>query len=55
VPLAWSELAAAKTPERFTIATVPGRLVRLRRDPWEEYWTTRQRIPRRAVRALERM
>lgn len=55
VPLAWSELAPAKTPERFTIATVPGRLVRLRRDPWEEYWTTRQRIPGSAVRALERM
>lgn len=55
VPLAWSELSAAKTPDRFTIATVPGRLTRLKRDPWQEYWTTRQRIPRGAVRALDRM
>ena len=55
VPLAWTELSAAKTPDRFTIATVPGRLTRLRRDPWEQYWKARQRIPRSAVRALERM
>jgi len=55
VPLAWSELSAAKTPDRFTIATVPGRLIRLKRDPWEAYWTARQRIPRGAVRALEKI
>jgi len=55
VPLAWGELSDAKTPERFTIASVPGRLTRLRRDPWREYWTARQRIPRGAVRALQRI
>jgi bifunctional non-homologous end joining protein LigD len=53
VPLAWTELAAAKPPDRFTVATVPQRLARLRRDPWKQYWTTRQQIPRGAVRALE--
>jgi len=52
VPLAWSELSPAKTPDRFTMATVPGRLSRLARDPWQAYWTTRQRIPRGAIRAL---
>ena len=53
VPLAWNELSPAKPPGRFTIATVPQRLTRLRADAWKDYWTTRQRIPRGAVRALE--
>jgi len=55
VPLAWNDLSATRTPDRFTIATLPGRLTRLRRDPWQGYWKARQRIPRGAVRALERM
>jgi bifunctional non-homologous end joining protein LigD len=55
VPLAWRELTAAKTPDRFTMATVPGRLARLRADPWKAYWCARQTIPRTAVRALERL
>jgi bifunctional non-homologous end joining protein LigD len=52
VPLAWTELTAARTPDRFTIATVPGRLSKLRGDPWQEYASTRQTIPHGAVRAL---
>jgi len=55
VPLAWSELSVGKPPDRFTIATVPDRLARLRRDPWHEYWRTTQQIPRNAIAALERM
>jgi bifunctional non-homologous end joining protein LigD len=53
VPLAWTELSAGRTPDRFTIATVPGRLAKLKGDPWKDYWTCRQHLPRRAVRALE--
>jgi bifunctional non-homologous end joining protein LigD len=52
-PIAWSELSPAKPPERFTIATVPRRMERLREDPWKAYWTTKQQIPAGAVRALE--
>jgi len=52
-PLAWAELSAKRTPDRFTIATVPGRLAKLKGDPWKAYWTCRQRLPREAVRALE--
>jgi bifunctional non-homologous end joining protein LigD len=55
VPMSWNELLPAKTPDRFTIGTVPNRLTRLKRDPWQDYWTARQRIPRGAVRALDRM
>jgi len=53
VPLAWTELSPSKTPDRFTTATVPQRLARLRIDPWKKYWNMRQQIPRGAVRALE--
>ena len=52
-PIAWAELSAAKPPGRFTIATVLRRLATLRVDPWRDYWRTRQRFPRAALRALE--
>ena len=52
VPIAWSELTATMIPDQFTMMTVPMRLVKLRRDPWKDYATTRQTIPRQAVRAL---
>jgi bifunctional non-homologous end joining protein LigD len=55
VPLTWQELSPARNPDRFTMKTVPARLARLRTDPWRDYWKTRQRIPPRAVRALEAM
>jgi bifunctional non-homologous end joining protein LigD len=55
MPLAWKDLTASRPPDRFTLATVPSRLARARRDPWAAYWTTRQRIPRHAVSALERL
>jgi len=53
VPLAWSELSPTRPPVRFTIRTVPGRLAKLRSDPWRDYWKTRQTLPRQAVAALE--
>ena len=53
VPLAWTELSAERTPDRFTIATVPARLARLRVDPWKAYWKARQRLPRTATAALD--
>jgi bifunctional non-homologous end joining protein LigD len=46
VPVTWNELTADRPPDRFTIATVPGRLARLRTDPWKAYWTTKQTLPR---------
>ena len=55
VPITWEELSRARKPDRFTIATVPARLARLRADPWKQYWKAKQRIPRLASRALEAM
>ena len=53
VPLSWTDLSARRTPDRFTIGAVPARLAKLRADPWKDYWTSRQNLPRGAVRALE--
>ena len=53
VPLAWAELSATQPPTRWTIETVPRRLATLRRDPWHDYWRTKQKIPAAAIRALE--
>jgi bifunctional non-homologous end joining protein LigD len=55
VPLTWQELSPSRPPDRFTITTVPGRLARLRADPWKDYWRTKRRISSHAVRALEAM
>jgi bifunctional non-homologous end joining protein LigD len=54
-PLAWSELTASKRPDRFTVSTIVSRLTRARSDPWRAYATTKQRLPRAAARALDRM
>jgi bifunctional non-homologous end joining protein LigD len=53
MPIAWTELSANRTPDRFTLATAPGRLAKLKADPWKAYWKSRQTLPREAVRALE--
>jgi bifunctional non-homologous end joining protein LigD len=51
VPLAWRELTASLDPTSFTVLTVPKRLIRLRKDPWAEYWTTRQKLTRAMMKA----
>jgi len=55
VPIAWNELTARHTPDRFTVSTVLSRLRRLRVDPWKAYWSVRQTIPRRAIAALQNL
>src|SRR6185295_6891323 len=55
VPIAWTELSPSRTPDRFTLATVPSRLARLPADPWKAYSSTKQRLPRHGIRALEGM
>jgi bifunctional non-homologous end joining protein LigD len=50
MPLEWRELSAG--PERWTLMTAPGRLKRLRADPWAGYWTARQRLSNASIKAL---
>jgi bifunctional non-homologous end joining protein LigD len=51
MPLGWGELHEA--PERWTLTTVPKRLQRRRRDPWEQYWTTAQELSDASVAAVQ--
>jgi bifunctional non-homologous end joining protein LigD len=53
VPLAWSELGAR--PPLWTLATVPRRLQRLRRDPWDGYWSSPQRVSAKSRAAVKRL
>lgn len=46
-PIAWDELGARMRPDRFTVANLQRRLRGLAADPWADYATTRQRLPRR--------
>jgi bifunctional non-homologous end joining protein LigD len=56
-PVTWDELDAGATGADFTVQTMPRRLDRQRRDPWEGFFTIRQQITaaaRRAVRGAPR-
>ncbi|NNM27335.1 MAG: DNA ligase D [Phycisphaerales bacterium] len=52
-PLRWDELSPSRGPEHYTVRTVPRRLARMDRDPWEGFGDVRQSITagmRKAVR-----
>lgn len=44
VPLSWSELPALKSGNSWTIKTLPARLRKMKKDPWAEYFTTKQSL-----------
>jgi bifunctional non-homologous end joining protein LigD len=52
VPLAWDELSVEMRSDHFTVASVEDRLNHLRKDPWKDYFTTKQRITRNMTKAL---
>jgi bifunctional non-homologous end joining protein LigD len=45
VPLRWDELAPELRSDHYTIRNLAGRLQSLRKDPWADYWSVRQRLP----------
>jgi bifunctional non-homologous end joining protein LigD len=51
-PLAWDELGADDLRKKFDLKTVLARLKRQRKDPWAEYWRTRQSISEKMCRSL---
>jgi len=51
VPITWEELAGGLTPDRFTIKTMPARLVD--KDPWAAYGKTKQSVTARAKKAVK--
>jgi DNA primase len=42
--LAWEELSPKTDPERFNPAAVIQRLKKLKRDPWEDFYKSKQAI-----------
>ena len=44
-PLAWREVTPKLDPTAFTLATVPARLAKQSRDPWQAWSRTRQSLP----------
>jgi bifunctional non-homologous end joining protein LigD len=52
VPLRWEEVEGSLDPATLNIDTVPARLARLRRDPWEGYDDARQWVTRDAEAAV---
>jgi bifunctional non-homologous end joining protein LigD len=51
-PLAWEELTPALKPARFTIETVPQRLKDLKKDPWKDFLSLKQKLSARYLQAL---
>ncbi|MHB8791075.1 MAG: DNA ligase D [Desulfobulbaceae bacterium] len=45
-PIRWDELNRTMTPDRFRLDNLPKRLAALKNDPWPDYFTIRQGIPR---------
>lgn len=45
-PLTWKELAAGIAPADFNVTTIPERLRRMKKDPWEGFFKLRQKIPK---------
>ena len=52
VPLTWAEVEKGWRSDRFTIATLPDRLAKLRRDPWQGMLGMKQKLPAGVLRKL---
>jgi bifunctional non-homologous end joining protein LigD len=52
VPIGWDELRTGPAPASLTVTTLPQRLARLKADPWRHYWTSRQKLTDRRIRAV---
>ena len=55
MPIRWEELTSSLNPAAWTVLTAERRLSSLRRDPWRDYWTSKQRLPAHAAAALARI
>jgi bifunctional non-homologous end joining protein LigD len=51
-PLAWDELKGLKAASPYTTRSLPARLKKLKADPWEGFFSTRQSITAKAKKAL---
>jgi bifunctional non-homologous end joining protein LigD len=51
-PLRWDELKRLESGAPYTVKTMPARLKRLKSDPWDGFFKTRQSITAKARKAL---
>jgi bifunctional non-homologous end joining protein LigD len=51
-PLRWDELKALRSASPYTVKTLPVRLKKLSKDPWEGYFKLRQSITAKAMKAV---
>ncbi len=51
-PLTWAEVEKGVRSDAFTVATMPERLARQRRDPWADLADCQQTLPAAVMRAL---
>jgi bifunctional non-homologous end joining protein LigD len=51
-PLRWDELKGLKAASPYSVATLPAHLKKLKSDPWEGFFSTRQSITAKAKKAL---
>ncbi|MGI8853501.1 MAG: DNA ligase D [Methyloceanibacter sp.] len=51
-PLRWDELKSLTSGAPYTVKTLPARLKKLKSDPWEGFFSTRQSITAKARKAL---
>jgi bifunctional non-homologous end joining protein LigD len=50
-PITWDELTSTLRPDQYTLANIDERLRRLKKDPWADYGTVRQRLTAAARKA----
>ena len=53
MPVSWTELTPRLDPASFTVTTAPRRIATERKDPWADYFRSKQRLPKHAARALD--
>jgi bifunctional non-homologous end joining protein LigD len=54
VPLTWDELKASLNPAELTIDVVAKRVARRAKDPWKDYWASRQKLTQQRLQAMSR-
>jgi bifunctional non-homologous end joining protein LigD len=52
VPLAWDELSVDMRSDYFTLTNLQDRLSGLRKDPWKDYFSTKQKITQKMLQSL---
>jgi bifunctional non-homologous end joining protein LigD len=51
-PVRWEELGPKLAPDHYTVRNIGRRLATLRRDPWEGFFTAKQKVPRAVLKQL---